>query len=134
MNLITLILTLMLGGEPLLVLTPAEWNFGRIEQNGGVVTTEVVVENRSGREAEIVLVSTCECLRITPTKLRLASGQSARIELAFDPIEEGGSIQKDIIIRTNLDQLPKALYLVQGEVTTESQAAEYTPGLSLIHI
>jgi cytochrome c biogenesis protein CcdA len=118
MNLITLILTLMLGGEPLLVLTPVEWNLGRIEQDGGVVTTELIVENRSGGEVEISFVSTCECLWITPAKLQLAAGQSGSIELAFDPIGEAGPVQKDIIIRTNLDQLPKALYLVQGEVMT----------------
>jgi len=124
MNLITLILTLVLGGEPLLVLNPSEWNMGRIEQNGGVVTTEVVVENRSGREAEIAFVSTCACLWITPAKLQLDSGESGRIRLAFDPIDEPGSVQKDIIIRTNLEQLPKALYLVYGEVATESPQTE----------
>jgi len=123
MNLITLILTLMLGGEPLLVLAPPEWNFGRIERSGGKVSTEVVVENRSGRDAEIAFISTCECLWITPGKVQVASGESARIELAFDPSGESGSLQKDIIIRTNLEQLPKALYLVYGEVTAESQEA-----------
>jgi cytochrome c biogenesis protein CcdA len=123
MNLIVLILTLMLGGEPPLVLTPVEWNLGRIERSGGIVTTEVVVENMSGREAEIAIISTCECLWITPTKLQLAPGESARIELTFDPIEESGSVQKDIIIRTNLDQLPKALYLVYGEVTVDAPEA-----------
>jgi cytochrome c biogenesis protein CcdA len=123
MNLITLILTLVLGGEPLVVLTPAEWNLGRIEQTGGIVTTEVVVENRSGRDAEIAFISTCGCLWITPTNLQLDSGESARIQLAFDPIEDAGPVQKDIIVRTNLDQLPKALYLVHGEVTGETAEA-----------
>ena len=123
MNLITLILTLMLGGEPLLVITPVEWDLGRIERNGGIVTTDVVVENRSGREVEIAFVSTCECIWITPAKLQLAPGGSTRIELAFDPIGEYGSVQKDIIIRTNLDQLPKALYLVYGEVTGDAPEA-----------
>jgi len=132
MNLITLILTLILGGEPLLVLSPPEWNLGRIEQSGGVVTGEVFVENRSGGEVEITFVSTCDCLRITPAKLRLASGQRGNIELAFDPAEEPGPVQKDIIIRTNLEQLPKALYLVQGEVMTgegmaDSRESENTP-------
>jgi cytochrome c biogenesis protein CcdA len=124
MNLITLILTLLLGGEPLLVLTPPEWNLGRIAENGGVVTTEVVVENRSGREAEIAFVSTCECLWTTPAKLQLAAGESELIQLSFDPVDESGSVQKDIIIRTNLDQLPKALYLVQGEVIPEAKDGE----------
>jgi cytochrome c biogenesis protein CcdA len=123
MNLIVLILTLLLGGEPPLVLTPVEWNLGRIERSGGTVTTEVVVENMSGREAEIAIISTCECLWITPTKLQLAPGESAHIELTFDPIEEPGSVQKDIIIRTNLDRLPKALYLVYGEVTGDAPEA-----------
>ena len=132
MNLITLILTLILGGEPLLVLTPPEWNLGRIEQSGVVVTEEVFVENRSGGEAEITFVSTCDCLWITPAELRLASGQSGSVELTFDPAEEPGPVQKDIVIRTNLQQLPKALYLVQGEVTTgegtaDSRESEITP-------
>ena len=132
MNLITLILTLILGGEPLLVLSPPEWSFGSIEQDGGVVTAEVVVENRSGGEVEITFVSTCDCLWITPAKLHLASGKSGSIEVAFNPAGEAGLVQKDIIIRTNLEQLPKALYLVQGEVmtgegTADSRESETTP-------
>jgi hypothetical protein len=31
MTMFMLILTLVLGGEPPIVPTPAEWNFGRIE-------------------------------------------------------------------------------------------------------
>jgi hypothetical protein len=54
MNLFMLILTLVLGVEPPTVLTPAEWNLGRIERNCGVVTEEVIVENKSGKEAEII--------------------------------------------------------------------------------
>lgn len=132
MNLITLILTLILGGEPLLVLSPPEWSFGSIEQGGGVVTPEVVVENRSTGEVEITFVSTCDCLWITPAKLHLASGKSGSVEVAFDPAGEPGLVQKDIIIRTNLEQLPKALYLVQGEVMTgegmaDSRGSETTP-------
>jgi cytochrome c biogenesis protein CcdA len=128
MNLITLILTLLLGGEPLLVISPPEWDLGRIEQNGGILTTEVVVENRSTREAEISFLSTCECLRIAPVQLKLAPGEAMRIELSFDPIDESGSVQKDIIIRTDLDQLPKALYLVHGEVITEAPGAGTATG------
>jgi cytochrome c biogenesis protein CcdA len=123
MNLIILILTLVLGGEPLLVLSPPEWDLGSIEQNGGIVTTEVVVENRSGREAKIAFISTCECLRVAPAQLQLVPGETARVELAFDPVEEPGSVQKDIVVRTDLDQLPKALYLVHGEVRTGAPGA-----------
>ena len=124
MNLITLILTLVLGGEPLLVITPPEWNLGRIEASGGIVSTEVVVENRSGEEAEIAFISSCECLRITPTRLQLAAGEAGHIVLDFDPTEESGMVQKDIIIRTDLDRLPKALYLVHGEVRGDAPKAE----------
>ena len=96
MNLITLILTLILGGGPPLVLSPPEWSFGRIEQGGGVVTAEVVVENRSGAEAVVTFVSTCDCLWITPAQLHLSPGQRENIELAFDPADEPGPVQKDI--------------------------------------
>ena len=130
MNLIMMILALVLGGGPLLVLTPPEWDLGWIEQNDGVVATEVVVENRSGREAEISFISTCECLWITPVELQLASGQSERVQLFFDPSDEPGPVQKDIIIRTNLEQLPKALYLVQGEVIAQSPEVESFPDAS----
>lgn len=124
MGILTLVLVLILGGEPSLILTPAEWDFGRIENSGGIVTTEVVVENRSGLEAEISFISTCGCLWITPPQLRLEAGQSTRIELSFDPIDDSGPVQKDIIIRTTLEQLPKALCLVHGEVTGRQPDAE----------
>jgi len=86
------------------------------------------VENKSGREAEISFISTCECLRVAPAQLQMAPGEKASVELAFDPIEESGSVEKDIIIRTDLDQLPKALFLVHGEVTAKPLAAETVTG------
>jgi len=117
MKVITLVLALFLGGEPALVLIPPQWDFGSIDGTGGEVSIEVVVENRSGRDARISFLSTCDCLRVLPTQLSLPADRSERIQLFFDPIDEFGPVQKDLIVRSNLEQLPKALYLVRGRVT-----------------
>jgi cytochrome c biogenesis protein CcdA len=124
MNLLTLVLALLLGGEPALTITPPQWDFGRIERSGGAVTLEMVVENKSGQEVVITFLSTCDCLWITPSELSLDAGQAARVELGFDPIDDSGPVEKDIIIRTTLEQMPKALYLVYGEVVGEQPGAE----------
>jgi len=124
MILLTLVLSLLLSGEPAITVTPPEWDFGRIDRSGGAVTAEMVVENKSGQEVLITFLSTCDCLWIIPAELSLDPGQAARVDLSFDPIDDSGSVEKDIIIRTTLEQMPKALYLVHGEVIGEEPAAE----------
>ena len=124
MILLTLVLSLLLSGEPAITVTPPEWDFGRIDRSGGAVTAEMVVENKSGQEVLITFLSTCDCLWIIPAELSLDPGQAARVDLSFDPIDDSGSVEKDIIIRTTLEQMPKALYLVHGEVNGEEPAAE----------
>ncbi len=128
MHLIALFLVLLLGGEPSLRITPSEWNFGRIERSGGPVSTNITVENLSDGEATVSFISTCDCLVVVPDELRLEAGRKAFVELTFDPVDDSGAVEKDIVIRTTLEGLPKALYLVRGEVDTEMQAAsESTP-------
>jgi len=46
---------------------------------------------------------------------------AARVELSFEPIDYSGTVERDIIIRTPLEQLPKALYLVCVEVVGQQQ-------------
>jgi len=63
-------------------------------------------------------------ITVTPAELSLDPGRAARVDLSFDPIDDSGSVEKDIIIRTTLEQMPKALYLVHGEVIGEEPAEE----------
>jgi cytochrome c biogenesis protein CcdA len=124
MNVFTLILALFLGGESPLVFTPPEWDFDTLDRNSGTATIEIFVENRSETEAHISIISTCDCLWVDPGILRLQAGQSASLRLYFDPSDQGETVQKDLIVRTNLDQLPKALYLVHGQVTGVAPAED----------
>lgn len=115
MNLLLLLLALLGNGSPLRV-SPTEWDFGRIEAAGGVLTRDILFENRAGRAAEVRLTSTCDCLSVEPEARMLPAGGQGTFRLRLDPSAEQGEVEKYVMVRTDLPELPKALYLVRGTV------------------
>ena len=129
---VLLLLLALLGNGPPVRVSPPEWDFGRVEAGAGVLTQDIVFENRTDRAVEVRLTSTCDCLSTEPAARVLPAGGSAPFRLRYDPSEEQGEIEKYLIVRTDLPELPKALYLVRGTVTAggggEPEAREADSG------
>ncbi len=116
MSLLLLLLAL-LGGGPLLRVTPPEWDLGSISARAGVQVLEARLENLTDRPVAVRLISTCDCLSVEPASLQLPPGDQAGFRLRFNPAEESGEVEKYLVLASDLPELPKALYLVRGEVT-----------------
>lgn len=122
-GLLLLAVNVLCADTPPLEFDPPEWDFGVISRDDGAVERPVAVRNNTEEEVRLSLLSTCACLIVEPDEIRLAAGEETAIRLVFDPEDEAGDIQKDVVVRTSLAEIGKALYAVQGTV-----AGGGTPG------
>jgi cytochrome c biogenesis protein CcdA len=99
-----------------IMVTPNEWDFGTLESDGGLVSQVVQILNNSDREITVTLISTCGCLAVDPAMFKLQAGESGAVTLFFNPVDEKGLVEKDMIILSTLPGFNKALFLVHGEV------------------
>jgi cytochrome c biogenesis protein CcdA len=99
-----------------IMVTPNEWDFGTLESDGGLVSQVVQILNNSDREITVTLISTCGCLAVDPAMFKLQAGESGAVTLFFNPVDEKGLVEKDMIILSTLPGFTKALFLVHGEV------------------
>ncbi len=116
MNLL-LLLVALLGSGPLLRVSPPEWDLGSISAKAGVQVLDARLENLTDRDVAVRLVSTCDCLSVEPSSLQIPPGGQAGFRLRYDPSEEGGEVDKYLVLTSDLPELPKALYRVHGQVT-----------------
>ncbi len=110
--------------QPALRLTPPEWNFGTVPADGPVLEQAVVLENTAGRPVRVSLISTCSCLSVEPAALSLGPQGKGTFRLRYDPSEDSGEVQKDLVVRSDLPGLEKALYTVYGRVTDAPRPAD----------
>jgi len=134
------ILLLLSYSAGAIVVTPSEWDFGTLENDGPLASQVVQILNNSDREIMATLISTCGCLTVAPAVLKLQAGESSTATLFFDPVHEKGRVEKDMIILTNQPGFTKALFLVHGEVLaardgkkggTEESPADFAAGRSV---
>ncbi len=124
-----------------LILSPGNWDLGRITSNDGVQNIKIDLRNDTSAEVTINFISTCDCLISDTDTLNLSPDESSSVLFSFDPIDESGSVSKFIIIRTTQPGLPKALFEVFGDVEGGSdnkviQTEDYklSPGYVVIPI
>jgi cytochrome c biogenesis protein CcdA len=122
-----MLLLALLGDGPLVRVAPPEWNFGSIEAGQAALKQELTLFSRADRGATVTLTSTCDCLSVEPSSQELPAGGSATFRLRYDPREDQGAVEKYLILRTSLPELPKALYLVRGFVAPPRGSAGAEP-------
>jgi len=83
--------------KPDLQLNPAEWNFGSIPSYL-VAKKEIEIRNRGARPVSLRLLSTCDCLYVLRAPTELKAGQTAPIELAYDPQDQSGFVEAALIV------------------------------------
>ena len=81
------------------VLEPVEWDFGTIPATLPV-EQGIAVENPGRQRIEVNFISTCECLTVEPNRLDLAGGGQERVALSYDPSEDEGKVEMQVIVRT----------------------------------
>ncbi len=91
---------IVLAGGPAaadVVLDPPDWNIGRMTMDRPATRT-LRVSNREDRTLAVTLVSTCGCLDAAPSRVELAPGAMAEIELRYSP-EEPGRVSVYFVVR-----------------------------------
>ncbi len=119
---VPVLLILILFRLPALSVSPTSWNLGSIEYNSGVQTLSLEVNNNTETDININFVSTCSCLVSDTENLNLTPGETATVNIFFDPKVENGSVSKFLIIRTNQEGLEKALFQVTGKVSGNNRS------------
>lgn len=96
-------------------------NFGIITEKGGIVRYEFPFHNRSPYTAKITQVkSGCGCTIGTPSSMEVASGESANIQVIYNPAGRPGSFVKSVQIDFDVNGDPVSRFLnVKGFVADE---------------
>ena len=100
-----------------LVVLNAEYNFGKIKQSGGVVSSTFAVRNDGGRDAQVSEVLTsCSCTTAEIGKKIIKPGETADLKVIFDPnyhFEDEGQFFRTATIKYNGDSIAEAKIYVE---------------------
>lgn len=89
-----------------------EYDFGKIPQFGGIVSTKFEVKNKGDSDLEITSISTsCGCASAELDELVIAPGESSILTVTFDPDfheEPAGRFSRTVFLETNDPTNPEA--------------------------
>ena len=105
-----------------LVVLNAEYNFGKIKQSGGVVSSTFAVRNDGGRDAQVSEVLTsCSCTTAEIGKKIIKPGETAEVEAVFDPAAHGpagvGKVRRVVYVETDSSEAPEIQLSFEANVT-----------------
>jgi len=97
-------------------LDPPDWGFGSIPSYH-VARKQLQVRNLGDRPVQLRFVSTCDCLRVELAPGQLAAGQTAAVELCYDPAGRSGFEEAALIVVANRGRREaRAALRVHGKV------------------
>lgn len=101
-----------------------QWNFGRIEEDGGIVSHVFCFQNRSGHPIVLLdVVATCGCTKPTFSKRPVRPGEMSEIEVSYDPMNRPGAFNRQVTVYTSEGGDPIRLQIV-GEVIPRKRSIE----------
>lgn len=115
-----LLLSVQVSAQPdyRVEINPPEWKFGMIDQ-GAVAKTRVEARNTGLKAIDVSLVSTCDCLVVSPLSRHLAPGASGSFDIAFDSRDYAGITTRGLLISTDAPGAKPLFYRIYGVVRVE---------------
>ena len=114
-----------------LVVLNAEYNFGKIKQSGGVVSSTFAVRNDGGRDAQVSEVLTsCSCTTAEIGKKIIKPGETADLKVIFDPnyhFEDEGRFFRTATIKYNGDSIAEAKIYVEVDYDLGKDKLKFPP-------
>ena len=114
-----------------LVVLNAEYNFGKIKQSGGVVSSTFAVRNDGGRDAQVSEVLTsCSCTTAEIGKKIIKPGETADLKVIFDPnyhFEDEGRFFRTATVKYNGDSLAEAKIYVEVDYDLGKDKLKFPP-------
>lgn len=107
-----------------LAFRETEWNFGRIEEDGGPAAHEFVFRNAGGVPVAIDRANaSCGCTTPTYTHSPVQPGGEGSVIVSFDPMGYPGSFSKSVVIVSGGGKY-QDLLVVKGEVIPRKKTVE----------
>lgn len=116
--------------SPRLAVTPHEFDFGKIRQSGGVVSTIFELYN-SGREEVIITdaIASCSCTSAEVSKKTLVPGERGILTVRFDPnyhYESEEKFFRTVIVKSNMQgEAPEVKIWVQVDYDLGKDALKF---------
>lgn len=103
---------------PRLAVMPHEFDFGRIRQSGGTVSTTFEILNDGDEDVVITdVIASCSCTNAEMDKKTLAPGERGILTVRFDPnyhYESEEKFFRTVIVKSNVqDEAPEVKIWVQ---------------------
>ncbi|MBN1697374.1 MAG: DUF1573 domain-containing protein [Spirochaetales bacterium] len=127
---VTMALILIAGciayGE--IIFSPSVWDLGAIGKDR-IIRQELTIENSGDEALEVEIIPTCDCAWSEPGEITVGPGSAVTVLLFFDPHEETGEIEKNFMIKTNLEDKERLFYFIKGRLKgSESAGADIADG------
>jgi hypothetical protein len=117
--------------RPAIFVEPPSYDFGTIPQE--VVTHAFTVRNKGDKDLVIGKITTsCGCTTAKIDKERIRPGETATLEVTFDPIvhDTKGKTTRTVYLQTNDPKYPVKNVKIRAFVKKEGQAAEKLPSFA----
>lgn len=104
-------------GNSMIKFTENVYDFGKIPEDGGMVSHEFEFINIGNNNLVIIdATAQCGCTRPSFTTNPVAPGKKGKIKVTYNPKGRPGSFNKDVTVRTN-GKPNKAVVKIKGQVT-----------------
>ena len=114
-----------------LVVLNAEYNFGKIKQSGGVVSSTFAVRNDGGRDAQVgEVLTSCSCTTAEIGRKIIKPGETADLKVIFDPnyhFEDEGRFFRTATIKYNSDTPAEAKIYVEVDYDLGKDKLKFPP-------
>ncbi len=112
--------------KPKIVVKPATYDFGTIQQDS-VITTYFVVSNDGNAVLKINKVgASCGCTAVIAKKDELKPGESTELKVTFDSKDKIGKQSKTIYLETNDPKNPTFNILLTGIIVEKVKPSAHT--------
>lgn len=127
--LLGLLLVLAAGcaGQPgQVALSASEYDFGTISNTAPVSQTFEVRNTGRGRLEIVGLSTSCGCTTATVDKVELEPGETAQLEVTYDPLAHGGAtgqFMRLVYLRTDDPRFPETTLTIRVTVIESQEGA-----------
>ncbi len=109
--------------KPVIDFETKTWDFGKFNEQDGVVTYNFKFTNRGSSPLVVNRVqASCGCTTPTWTKEPIEPGRSGSITVSYNPAGRPGVFTKSIVVYSNASEEQTSL-LIKGEVLTQPRTA-----------
>lgn len=111
-------------GQPRLVFSPDDWDFGSVREAEGPVSHTFTGENQGDEPAVILdVVTSCGCTVPVFSRKPILPGEKTRITVTFDPANRPGTFSKELGVYST-ERRKLASLTVRGEVEPRPRSFE----------